>query len=91
MEKIKKGRCKRTMRWWGYIGIMYDKKRTHSKRVHARIEVIWTCRTMGVMVALWKDQTRENLDFGNSMEIKCKVKTKIETKKIWIETFKEIF
>jgi hypothetical protein len=45
---------------------------------------------MGVVVALWNDQTRENLDFGNTMVIKHKVKTRIETKKIWIETFKAI-
>jgi hypothetical protein len=37
---------------------------------------------MGVVVAFRKDWTRENLDFGNSMEIKHKVKTRIETKKI---------
>jgi hypothetical protein len=42
-------------------------------------------------VALWKDWTRENLDFGNLMVLKHKVKTRIETKKIWIETFKAIF
>jgi hypothetical protein len=60
------------------------------KKVHAKIKVIWTCRTMGVVVALWNDQTRENLDFGNTMVIKHKVKTRIETKKIWIETFKAI-
>ncbi len=68
---------------------MYDNRPTHSKRVHVRIKVIWTCRTMGVVVALWKDRTRENLDFGNLMEIKHKVKTRIEQRKFELKPSKQ--